>query len=110
VVVEAGVTTRLPCPTYVPPQLPVYQSMSAPGPTEPDRVEDVPTQIVAGFAMRSVGVAGRALTVTIVLVEALQPLELVTVSEYVPAIAEVALDETVGLWRFEVKPFGPVQK
>jgi hypothetical protein len=52
------------------------------------------------------------LTTTVVVAGALlvQPLEFVTVSEYTPAIATVALEETVGLWRFEVNPLGPVQE
>jgi hypothetical protein len=41
---------------------------------------------------------GSALTTTVVVAGALlaQPLEFVTVSEYTPAMASVALDDTVG--------------
>jgi len=55
---------------------------------------------------------GKTLTTTFVVAGALlvQPLEFVTVSEYVPAIARVALNETVGLWMFDVKPPGPVHE
>jgi hypothetical protein len=75
----------------------------------PVSVSGWPTQTGPLFA--AVGV-GRALTTTVVVAGALlvQPLEFVTVSEYVPAIAKVALDDTVGLWRFDVKPLGPVQE
>jgi hypothetical protein len=56
----------------------------------------------------AVGVAGVALTTTFVLPAAeVQPLT-VTVTEYVPASATVAL-ERVGFCSAEVKPFGPVQ-
>lgn len=54
-----GLTTKLvPDPTSVPPQLPVYQSTVHPLSTEADRVEDVPEQIVDGFAAGFVGGAG----------------------------------------------------
>src|SRR5436190_1906495 len=56
----------------------------------------------------AVGVAGVALTTTSVVPAAeVQPLT-VTVTEYVPASAVVAL-ERVGFCCAEVKPFGPVQ-
>jgi hypothetical protein len=55
----------------------------------------------------AVGVAGAGLTTTVVVPAAeVQPLT-VTVTEYVPASATVAL-ERVGFWSAEVKPFGPV--
>src|SRR3954453_16800143 len=55
----------------------------------------------------AVGVAGVALTTTLVVAAAeVQPLT-VTVTEYVPASAVVALAR-VGFWLAEVKPFGPV--
>jgi hypothetical protein len=54
-----------------------------------------------------VGVAGVALTTTLVLPAAeVQPFT-VTVTEYVPASASVAFD-FVGFCSAEVKPFGPV--
>src|SRR3954447_19108872 len=53
------------------------------------------------------GAVGLALTTTFVVPAAeVQPLT-VTVTEYVPASAVVAL-ERVGFWSAEVKPFGPV--
>src|SRR5204863_6462639 len=59
-----------------------------------------------GPPFEAVGVAGVALTTTYVVPAAeLQPLT-VTVTEYVPASAVVAL-ERVGFWSAEVKPFGP---
>ena len=51
---------------------------------------------------------GAAFTTTVVEAEFVQPLELVTVTVYEPAIAEVA-PEIVGFWRNEVNPLGPVQ-
>ena len=57
VVVDAGLTLRrLPVPTRVPPQLAVYQSISAP-PDEALRSEDSPLQIEAGVASASAGSA-----------------------------------------------------
>src|SRR5436309_2483616 len=54
-----------------------------------------------------VGVAGVGLTTTFVVPAAeVQPLT-VTITEYVPASASVAL-ERVGFWSAEVNPFGPV--
>ena len=55
---------------------------------------------------------GKAFTTTVVLAGALlvHPLEFVTVSEYVPTIANVALDDTVGFCTFDVNPLGPVQE
>jgi DUF971 family protein len=56
----------------------------------------------------AVGVAGVALTTTLVVPAAeVQPLTVI-VTEYVPASAVVALLR-VGFWSAEVKPFGPVQ-
>src|SRR3954447_18793783 len=53
------------------------------------------------------GAVGLALTTTFVVPAAeVQPL-VVTVTEYVPASAVVAL-ERVGFWSADVKPFGPV--
>jgi len=50
------------------------------------------------------------LTVTVVVPAALvQPLT-VAVTLYVPAIAVVAEELTVGFWLVEVKPLGPVQE
>src|SRR3954451_551027 len=55
----------------------------------------------------AVGVAGVALTMTVVVPAAdVQPLTVI-VTEQMPASAVVAL-ERVGFWRAEVKPFGPV--
>ena len=59
--------------------------------------------------MLAVGVAGVALTATLVVPAAeVQPLT-VTVTEYVPASAIVALAR-VGFCAEEVKPFGPVHE
>jgi hypothetical protein len=71
----------------------------------------VESEIVApaqyGPPFDAVGVAGVALTTTVVVPAAeVQPLT-ETVTEYVPASAVVALAR-VGFWRAEVKPFGPV--
>jgi lambda repressor-like predicted transcriptional regulator len=61
-----------------------------------------------GPPLLAIGVAGVALTATLVLPAAeVQPLT-VTVTEYVPASDVVALD-WVGFCSAEVKPFGPVQ-
>src|SRR4029079_13316214 len=61
-----------------------------------------------GPPLLAVGVAGVALTTTLVVPAAeVQPLT-VTVTEYVPASAVVAFAR-VGFCRAEVKPFGPVQ-
>jgi len=55
------------------------------------------------------GVAGVALTTTLVVPAAeVQPVT-VTVTEYVPASAVVAFVR-VGFWSADVKPFGPVHK
>ena len=60
-----------------------------------------------GPPFEAVGVAGVWLTTTEVEPAAeVQPLT-VTVTEYVPASAVVAL-ERVGFWADDVKPFGPV--
>jgi hypothetical protein len=55
---------------------------------------------------------GKAFTTTVVVAGALlvQPLEFVTVSEYTPAIAKVALDDTVGFCALDVNPLGPVHE
>ena len=55
---------------------------------------------------------GNGFTTTVVLAGALlvQPLEFVTVSEYVPAIDKVALEDTVGFCALDVNPLGPVQE
>src|SRR3954452_23980349 len=55
----------------------------------------------------AVGVAGVALTTTVVVPAAEVQLDTVTVTEYVPASAIVVL-ERVGFCRDEVKPFGPI--
>src|SRR5436190_366762 len=61
-----------------------------------------------GPPLVAVGVVGVAFTTTFVVPAAeVQPLT-VTVTEYVPASAIVALAR-VGFWWAEVKPFGPVQ-
>src|SRR5436309_6328436 len=70
----------------------------------------VESEIVApsqyGPPFDAVGVAGIAFTITFVVPAAyVQPLT-VTVTEYVPASATVAL-ERVGFWSADVKPFGP---
>src|SRR3954471_13163755 len=60
-----------------------------------------------GPPLEAVGVAGVAFTTTVVVPAAeVQPLT-VTVTEYMPASAAVAL-ERVGFCRDDVKPFGPV--
>src|SRR5437763_1539006 len=65
-------------------------------------------QRVAGVGVM-VGGAGFAFTTTVVVPAAeVQPLT-VTVTEYVPASAVVALAR-VGFWSAEVKPFGPVHE
>jgi len=53
---------------------------------------------------------GKGLTTAVVETELLHPLELTTVSVYVPDIAVVAVNDTVGLWEGETKPFGPVHE
>ena len=66
-----------------------------------------PVQKVVGPPGVMVGVAGIGFTTTLVVPAAeVQPLT-VTVTEYVPASAAVAL-ERVGFCRDEAKPFGPV--
>jgi hypothetical protein len=61
-----------------------------------------------GPVFEAVGVVGMGLTTTLVVPAAdVQPLT-VTVTEYVPASAVVAL-ERVGFCNAEVKPVGPVQ-
>ena len=62
----------------------------------PVRASGCPAQTGPLFA--AVGV-GNGFTTTVVLAGALlvQPLEFITVTEYVPAIDKVALDDTVGL-------------
>jgi len=62
-----------------------------------------------GPLFAAVGV-GSALTTTVVVALLVQPFEFVTVSEYVPAIAKVALEDTVGFCAFDVNPLGPVQE
>ena len=59
-----------------------------------------------GLGPASAYAVGNALTVTSTLAVAVQPLELVTVTLYVPAIATVALVLT-GFWRVLVQPPGP---
>jgi hypothetical protein len=62
-----------------------------------------------GPVFDAVGVAGIGFTTTLVVPAAeVQPLT-VTVTEYVPASAVVAL-ERVGFWSNEVKPLGPVHE
>jgi hypothetical protein len=60
-----------------------------------------------GPPFEAVGVAGVGLTTTVVVPAAEVQPDTVTVTEYVPASAGVAL-ERVGFCRDEVKPFGPV--
>ena len=68
-----------------------------------------PAQKVVGPPGVMVGVAGAALTTTLVVPAAeVQPLT-VTVTEYAPACAVVALVR-VGFWAEDVKPLGPVQE
>jgi hypothetical protein len=77
--VEVGLTTHegVPVQTKVPPQLPVYQSITSPAPTEADITEEPPTQIVGGLAVGFVGVSGFGLTVTVTLAQGLtHPVEL----------------------------------
>jgi hypothetical protein len=77
-VVEVGLTTsELPVPIKVPPQLPVYQSITSPALTEADITEEPPTQIVGGLAVGFVGVSGFGLTVTVTVAQGLtHPVEL----------------------------------
>ena len=58
--------------------------------------------------MVAVGVAADVLTTTFVLPASEVQSLVVTITEYVPASAAVAL-EWVGLWAVDVNPFGPVQ-
>jgi hypothetical protein len=72
----------------------------------------VESEIVApsqyGPSFDALGVAGTALTTTLVVpARDVQPLT-VTVTEYVPASAAAALAR-VGFCRDDAKPFGPVQ-
>src|SRR3954454_12716543 len=60
-----------------------------------------------GPPLEAVGVAGVALTTTVVVPAAEVQPDTVTVTEYVPASAGVAL-ERVGFCSAEAKPFGPV--
>jgi len=54
--VVVGLTTHgLPVCTSVPPQLPVYQSMTSLASTVPERVDELPEQIAAGLAVTPVG-------------------------------------------------------
>src|SRR5204863_9814600 len=62
-----------------------------------------------GPPFEAVGVAGVALTTTLVVPAADVQLLTVTVTEYMPASAVVAL-ERVGFCSAEVKPFGPVHE
>ena len=68
---------------------------------------DCPTHF--GPLLDAVG-TGKAFMVTVVVVVDEQPEALVTDSVYVPAIAAVAVADTVGLWLVLVKPLGPVQE
>src|SRR3954451_21442741 len=61
-----------------------------------------------GPPFEAVGVGGVALTTTVVVPAAEVQPDTVTVTEYVPASAVVAL-ERVGFCSAEAKPFGPVQ-
>jgi hypothetical protein len=65
-----------------------------------------PTQY--GPVFDAVGVAGVGLTTTLVVPAAEVQPATVTVTEYVPPSAVVALVR-VGFWADDVKPFGPVQ-
>ena len=67
-----------------------------------------PAQMVDGPPL-IVGVVGMALTTTFVLPAAEVQALRVTVTEYAPASAAVALVR-VGFCRFDVKPFGPVHE
>src|SRR6185295_9608246 len=85
---------------------PVHEYV-APATVGVDRLIVAPSQY--GPPLLAVGVAGVALTTTLVVPAAeVQPLT-VMVTEYVPASAVVAL-ERVGFCSAEVKPFGPVQE
>jgi hypothetical protein len=72
-------------------------------------VTEVPLQNVVGPPAAIVGVAGAALTTTFVVPAAdVQPLT-VTVTEYLPASAVVAIDR-VGVRTVDVNPVGPVHE
>jgi hypothetical protein len=73
----------------------------------PARTRGDPEQ--TGLLLSAVG-TGKAFTVTVVVAVLWHPLEFVTVSVYIPAMASVALDDTVGLWVFAVNPFGPIHE
>jgi len=79
-------------PTNVPLQLPEYQSATSPEPTVADNVEEPPIPISDGLADGDVGVAIKAVTVTVGVVPAgpVQPLT-VAVTEYTPLAAVVTL-------------------
>ena len=67
---EAGLTeSDVPEPTEVPPQLPVNQSTVSPPPTDADKVEDAPLQMLPGDADGLLGVPGSELTVTVTLAQ-----------------------------------------
>ncbi len=62
-----------------------------------------------GLLLEAVGVEGIGLTVTLAVAAALVHPLTVTVTEYVPAIADVEPD-IEGLGADDVKPFGPVHE
>ena len=102
--VGEAITSGVPVPAAVPPQLPVYHANVVPDP--PLAVSEIVPASSAQKLLRStladVGATASAFTVTLVLAESSHPLEFVTVSVYVPAIAVVALVDTVGLIALDV--------
>src|SRR5436190_19392610 len=94
------------CSAEVKPFGPVHEYV-APATVGVESAMVAPSQYGPPFA--AVGVAGVALTTTLVVPAAeVQPLT-VMVTQYVLASAVVAL-ERVGFWSAEVKPFGPVHE
>jgi hypothetical protein len=74
---------------------------------KPDKDKVLPSH--TGLLFDAIGI-GNVFTVTEVVVVFEHPLLFVTVNEYVPDIAVVALPDTVGFCDVEVKPFGPDQE
>jgi hypothetical protein len=73
----------------------------------PVRFNEVPAHRGPLFAAVA---TGNEFTMTVVVTEFWQPLELVMVNVYTPVIAKVAPVETVGLCRADTKLFGPVHE
>ena len=74
----------------------------------PSNTRSTPSHAVAGSGVMLA--VGLALTVAVVLALSVHPLASVTVNVYKPAIAVVALGDTVGLCRAELNALGPVHE